>query len=514
MQSILVVEDEVLIAEDIKECLQRYGYEVPAIVTSGEDAIEFAGTKKVDAVLMDIHLRGSIDGISAAEQIYSQYHIPCLFLTAFAEPALLERAKSAGSFGYLLKPFDDFQLLAMLEMVLAKSASDAEKALLEKRLSQAVKLEAIGTLAGGIAHDFNNILAIIMGYAEMVKEDMTKAGLKTSKVQQIIKASDRAKNIVQQILTFSHMSNLQIEPLDMDALLSEAVVLLRASIPAMIKIEYKKKGETGTVLADRSQILQIVMNLCINAAQAMSGNEGAISMTLERVGPSAKLTRTELNNVLPSYLLLVVSDNGSGIEKSILPKIFDPYFTTKEIGAGSGLGLSVVQGIVHRLRGDISVESVPGTGTTFSIYLPEAEKIGKVLKAECKTVLAGSESILLVDDEKLIAEMAEEMLTRGGYRVTVVGSAEEALALFKVKPETFDVVITDHAMPGMTGVLLAKKLLDIRPDLPIILCSGDMSMYEPEDLVRAGFRGILSKPYLRGEISEIVRRVLDKVNRL
>lgn len=382
---------------------------------------------------------------------------------------------------------------------------------MQAHLLQSQRMEAIGTLAGGIAHDFNNILGGIVGYTQLALFDLPPGSTLKIKLDEVLKASDRARDLVRQILAFSRQSENEQAPMNVLPVLKEAFKLLRASLPTNIKMTKKMGIKEDFILGNPTHIHQLVMNLCTNAAQAIGGGEGLIEINLEEV-----ILETEditFPTLTPGpFLKLSFRDTGQGIDPAILPRIFDPFFTTKQPGEGTGMGLSVVHGIVKDHRGEIKVYSEPGKGTTFSIYLP---KIKVALSGEGKTrnvIPRGEERILFVDDEPSIVESWVEMLGRLGYKVSGRVSPIEALEAFRISPRQFDLVITDQTMPHMSGFALARAMLAIRPDLPIILCSGFSEEITPEKAEAMGIKRYLMKPILLGELAEGIRKVLDGYN--
>jgi PAS domain S-box-containing protein len=384
-----------------------------------------------------------------------------------------------------------------------------ERDKLEAQLQQSQKMEAIGTLAGGIAHDFNNILTAILGYTEIAISDLPQGSDTRSNLEEVFKASLRAIDLVKQILMFSRQSETQLFPIRMHLIIKEALKLLRASLPSTIEINQNIRA-LGTVLADLTQIHQIMMNLCTNASHAMSENGGELSVSLIQVNvPDDKTAPKELPP--GPYLKLTVSDTGCGMTPEVINRIFDPYYTTKGIDKGTGLGLAVVHGIVQSHGGRIAVESEPGKGTSFHIYLPEiinSEKDKETSQAVAPDA-TGTERILFVDDEETIVRMGKKMLEKLGYEVAGSTSGAEALKLFKAAPDQFDLVVTDMTMPHMTGDQLSGKLIEIRPDIPIILCSGFSEKMTEEAAKEIGIREFIMKPVSRQALSKVIRKVLD-----
>jgi nitrogen-specific signal transduction histidine kinase/CheY-like chemotaxis protein len=392
-----------------------------------------------------------------------------------------------------------------------RNKAEEEKQKLALQLRQAQKMEAIGTLAGGIAHDFNNILSAIIGYTELSKGIATKDDKLSEYLTEVLAAGNRAKDLVKQILTFSRMGEQSnLGPIQIQPIVKEAMKLLRASIPTTIAIKQDIRPDTGLIVGNLTQVHQILINLCTNAYHAMQQNGGVLSVRLY----STKLERSigHPDQVEPGrYNVLEVSDTGDGMDEETLDRIFEPYFTTKEQGKGTGMGLAVVHGIVKSYGGHIVVDSEPGKGSTFQIYLPQVDTVSPpLLDEEYFEAPQGSERILLVDDETVIVKVVKRMLEGLGYHVQAEVSSRKAFNLFVKNPDRFDLVITDMTMPEMTGVELAEKLISARPDIPIILCSGYSETINPQKLEAAGIREFLMKPLSRSELSLLVRKVLDQ----
>jgi PAS domain S-box-containing protein len=392
-----------------------------------------------------------------------------------------------------------------------KKAAEEEKKKLQAQLQQAQKMEAIGTLAGGIAHDFNNILGAVLGYAEMARDDCATGSLVAQDLDQVIKAGLRAKDLVKQILAFSRQAESEAIPLQPAVIIRETLKMLRSSLPSTISIEQNLAGDTGLILADPTQIHQIIMNLCTNAFHAMEESGGTLSLTLER----HTLDRSDLAGHPQAragdFIHLAIGDTGKGINPEIRNKIFDPFFTTKEVGKGTGMGLSIVDGIVKSYGGFVSCDSRVGEGSVFHISLPALTDAAALPEEQVVEIIpVGSEHILFIDDEEMLSEMGQNMLQRLGYRVTVRRSSLEALTAFQNQPEAYDLVITDQTMPGMTGIDLARRMLQIRPEMPIILCTGYSSQISEDKAKSAGIRGFALKPLAKKDLAVLIRKVLGK----
>lgn len=637
MVHILLVEDERILARELKNRLESMGYSVLEICDTGKAAVDQAEKKSPDLILMDIRLKGKMDGIEAAQIIHKSMDIPIIYLTAYADKETLKRAKITEPFGYLLKPFISEELHAAIETSLYKYKMDKrlkkseekyrklfeesrdaiyitsqkhklldvnqfaldlfgytreemfdmdekilyihsddldrvhqkielngsvkeyeielckkdgtrilclitatirrtshgnilghqgiirditrrkqaeeEKEKFQNMLLQSQKMEAIGTLAGGIAHDFNNILTCIRGYVQLSLEDVLKKPQTYDNLKQVLLATDRAKDLVNQILTFSRQSEQERIPVRISQIVEEVTKLLSVSLPATIKIRRKLKAKKDIVLADKIQIHQVLLNLCTNAAHAMGEKGGIIEIDLTNIGFDSDELAGYPNITRESYLKLSIRDTGCGMDPATISRIFEPFFTTKKQNEGTGLGLAVVHGIVQEHDGIITVDSKPGQGTTFHVYLPEIKQ-DKQLKTESREpIIGGNERILFVDDEKDLVYIGKTRLERLGYKVVALKNSLRALEIFRAKPKRFDLVITDQTMPDMTGIQLTEKLRNIRPDIPVILCTGFSAAVDSVKARSAGINEILMKPVLENDLAKVVRHLLDNTNK-
>ncbi|MHC1744776.1 MAG: response regulator [Syntrophobacteraceae bacterium] len=386
---------------------------------------------------------------------------------------------------------------------------EAERLVLERHLQLSQKMEAIGTLASGIAHDFNNILGAVFGYTELA----LLHGSNEAKVRQylnlVLTAGERAKDLVQQILSFGQQGDDEKKPIQIDHILKEVLKFLRASLPATIEIRRNIGSDIGNILADPVQIHQVLMNLCTNAHHAMSEQGGVLEISLspENLGPECTAIHPDLES--GPYVRLSVKDTGHGMDEETLSRIFDPYFTTKEKGVGTGLGLAVVHRIVQKHGGVITVTSAPGKGSAFNLYFPVIQKEA-VSEARAPADLpTGNERILFVDDDLVLVEIGRQMLESMGYRVETRTSSIDALSLFKARPHSFDVVITDMTMPNMTGEKLAIELMRVRMDIPIVLCTGYSEKMMEHRAKAIGIRTIVLKPILMANLATAVRTALE-----
>ncbi len=387
-----------------------------------------------------------------------------------------------------------------------------EKQQLEAHLRQVQKMEAIGNLAGGIAHDFNNILFPLIGYTEMIREDLAPDNPLQKNVDKVLTAAFRAKELVRQILTVSRQNEQEFKVVSLQTIINEALHLLTPSIPKTIEIKTEIDPDCGRVFGDPTQIHQVIMNLSTNAYHAMEETGGTLTIGLEQQTIDSDSTPGSRHHLPPgTYGKLTVSDTGAGISADAMEKIFDPYYTTKGIGKGTGLGLSVVRGIIKGMQGDIQMESSPGKGTRVQVYLPIIDASSEEPAiSTVDTPQSGSERILLVDDEKAVVDMVEVMLTRSGYRVISFTNSPEALEAFQQNPDQFDLVVSDLTMPRMTGLLLSRKIKGIRPHIPVILCTGYSDPAQEIELDHSEFAAVIEKPVIRDEFTQTIRTVLDR----
>ena len=388
-----------------------------------------------------------------------------------------------------------------------RKCAEEEKEKLETQLRQSQKMEAVGTMAGGIAHDFNNILSIILGNTELAIRDVPEWHPVKESLDEVRKACLRAKDVIRQLLSFSRKSEMQLRPLDISVILRESLKLIRSSLPSYVEIQQNFDEDIWTTLADPTQINQILINLSTNAADAIESAGGILSVSLENVEIARK--DPELNLEPGRYVKIRISDTGVGISAEDMERIFDPYYTTKNVGKGTGMGLAVVHSIVETHNGRINVSSTPGKGTTFEIFLCSVDEAPIAEAQENETLLHGRETILFVDDEESIVKLNRVRLERLGYQVIGTADPLEALELFRHNSIQFDLVITDMTMPNMTGDRLAAEIMKIRPDIPIILCTGFSGRISEELALEKGIRAFVVKPLEVKELVETVRNILD-----
>jgi len=381
---------------------------------------------------------------------------------------------------------------------------------LEEQIRQSQKMESIGTLAGGIAHDFNNILGIILGNTELALDDVPEWNPARQNLEEVRTAILRAKNVVRQLLSFARKTKLEKKPTNIVPIVKESLKLLRSSIPTSIDIRQNIPEHVDTIIADPTQINQVLINLCTNADHAMPDG-GVLEVKLKNIEIDEK-TAAKYPELSPGrYVNLTVADSGHGVSQGDINRIFDPYFTTKEVGRGTGMGLAVVHGIVKGHNGLITVESKLGKGTTFNIFFPVVEKEAVIETKPDDKLPTGEERILFIDDEEPIAKLGRQSLERLGYKVKAIASPIEALEIFRSQPEEFDLVITDLTMPKMTGDKLVKEILSIRPNIPIILCTGFSEKMDEKKAKTIGAAGYIEKPIDKHNFAFKVRKVLDEV---
>ncbi len=386
-----------------------------------------------------------------------------------------------------------------------------KEAQLKKQLIQSQKMEAIGTLAGGIAHDFNNIVFAITGYTELALEDLPAESSARWDLERVLSASRRAGEMVKQILTFSRQGEQERKPLDLIPIVKEGLKFLRASIPSTIEIRQHIEARLGKVNADPTGIHQVLMNLCSNASHAMRDTKGVLTVELTGVTLEPEYSAQHLTVPPGRYVKMVVSDTGHGISPDILQRIFEPYFTTKEVDEGTGLGLAVIHGIVRSHGGAVSVNSEPGQGTTFNVFLPVMEAGTEAEKpAADEPPPTGVECVLVVDDEEILVDMGQAILERLGYEVVTSTDPVDALELFSSDPQRFDLVLTDLTMPKMTGIELALEIGALRPGMPIILCTGFGHKFTEQEAQEAGVQAVIKKPISKKDVAATVRNVLDR----
>ncbi len=401
------------------------------------------------------------------------------------------------------------EIVAVYRDLTESKKLEEESQKLQEQLIQAQKMEAIGTLAGGIAHDFNNVLGVIMGYTELTLDNLNDTKRTIINLDRVMKASIRAKDMVQQILAFSRKDDQNMESVNLEKLIKETISFLRSSIPTIIKINVNIEKDLKLISGNETQINQILLNLCTNATHAMKEKGGVLEIGLKETVVEENDTSL-IDMEAGTYLHLYVSDTGIGMSKELSERIFEPYFTTKASGEGTGMGLAVIYGIVKSHKGEIKLYSEPEKGTVFNVYFPVIESVeNSEFKIEQEQIVSGkNERILFVDDELFIVELSIQMLKKLGYQVEGRSNSVEALELFRTNPENFDLIITDMTMPYLTGVNLVSEIHKIRSDIPVILCTGFSSGINKEKLKDFGINALIMKPVVKSDLSKVIREVL------
>ena len=529
----LVVEDDLVdrlaFERFVKKNNLAYDYRVAGSIAEAELLLK---SDTFDIVITD-YMLGNGTGLDLFESFQD---MPIIVVTGTGNEEVAVTAMKRGAYDYLIKDPQGYYLTILpvtvekalkhkeaenelaryrkdLERLVKKRTRELEKVIEERKkaeiqLRQAQKMEAIGTLAGGIAHDFNNILSSILGFTELAQMRVPEDHEIQSDLAQIFNAGNRAKDLVQQILTFSRKTDQESKPVQVDLIVMEALKLLRASIPTTIDIQQRVESKS-LVMGDPTQIHQVLMNLCTNAAHAMQEADGTLSVDLSDTEIDHLFARKHPGMEPGPHLKLTVGDTGCGIPEDVLHRVFDPFFTTKTLGEGTGMGLSVVHGIVTSHKGAVTVYSEPDKGSTFTLFFPVIKPLQSLGGKAERPVLKGTERILFVDDESTIVELSQRILESLGYTVVTCSDGMKALELITNDPRGFDLVITDMTMPHMTGDILAREVLKIRSDLPIILCTGFSARINEKEAIELGIRAFVSKPILRSDLAETVRSVLD-----
>ena len=472
---------------------KEFGYDPEAV--AGQMISEFLHPDNRDAIyeeyLPQLKREGGLDGTFK-------------IMTAFGQTRYVEFKST------LVQPQDgDPYVSGVGRDITDRIMAQREIRSLEEQLFQAQKMEALGVMAGGIAHDFNNILGAILGFTELAINKAEKDSRQYHYLEQVLTAGNRAADLISHILIFSRQSDQKRQQLDVKPIIRETLRLLRASIPTSVEIRQEIFPGEAITIGHPIQIQQIILNLCTNAAQAISENGGCLTITLNETQITSESVGPTLGLKPGRYLMLEVIDTGSGIDPSVKERIFDPYFTTKPVGEGTGLGLATVHGIVKSYEGAITVHSEVGIGSRFTVYLPSGLKEFEAENKLSASIRQGDETILFVDDEAALVEMGNEVLQELGYTVKACGSSQEALEVFRKHPGDFDLVITDLTMPQINGLELAKNMIRIRADIPIILCTGFSGKIKPEIAEAAGIKAVLMKPLVISNLAETIRGVLD-----
>ncbi len=489
--AIFIIESDMRITMANKKSAELTGFQ-PAMIVKDMLWTDFVPDPEIRGVMINYHKARR----NKPDSTPTEYEFKLKHASGELKDVLLHVNMIAGT---------DKSIASMIDIT-HRRKTEQEKLELEKQLHQAHKMEAIGTLAGGIAHYYNNILTALMGYLEMSKAAAPPETHLPRWIEQSLKASKRAKDLVDQILTFSRQNELEMRPVRMTPIFNEVVNFMRASIPSTIVFNLHVECGKEMVYGDPTQIHRIIMNLCTNAAQAMGGDGGQMGIMLRPV--YLKDCQAQKKNLKEGpYIELSISDTGHGISPSIIGQIFDPFFTTKK-GKGTGMGLSMTHGIVRSMGGNILVESTEGNGSVFTVYLPEVSGMDENLDVCLPEMKGKNEKILLVDDDENVLEVMSEIIALIGYTVVPVNNGSDALTLFTSDPASFDLVITDQTMPHMTGLNLAQKLLISRPDMPIILSTGFFDAINHAEAMKSGISAVLAKPVERDRMAHTIRKAI------
>ncbi len=513
---ILIVDDDAVVAASVKAVLDRRAYEI-TVTNDALKGVEFLHQKQFDLAILDV-MMPVMSGFQIMESV-KDLNLDTMFIIMTGDTSMDSAIKAIrkGASDYIRKPFDADELMIRVENAIRHKKSKDEKRLiqsekkqLEMQLRQSQKMEAIGTLAGGMAHDFNNTLGIIIGNTELAIRTTPKESPNRQYLNNIITASCRAEEMVSRLLSFSRITDAEKKPIDLISSVDESLKLLRSSLPSDIEIKKCFPESQLVIMGDPTQLNQVMVNICTNAAHAINGEGGILEINIGT--REIDLNPLSSFNGLPQghYAEITIRDTGHGMPEDVIKRVFDPYFTTKETGKGTGMGLAVVHGIVKNHGGSIKVESRVNEGTVFTIYVPLIDAIVEnkpSVDIEC--LPGGKESILLVDDEYMIADTMKIMMEQLGYRVKAFTESGRALEVFESNPHAFDLVITDMTMPRMTGDILASKIQDIRDDTPVIICTGFNNRIDPEGLKSKGICEILTKPVRTTILAKAIKNVLN-----
>lgn len=498
---ILVVDDDPTQRLMFKQVLERDGHRVIE-AECGREALQLFMQHKPLLALVDA-VMPEMDGFELSQALHAMEggeELTVLMATSLSEDADINRAFQAGAADFISKPINWTVLRGRVAHLLQGKLAALQMRRTEEQLRQAQKMSAIGSLSSGIAHEFNNILASLMGYTELLQEYLGHHGAERQRAyaDEIYSAAGRARDLVHQMQLFSQSKPGSPQRLEPTALVKENLKIIRSSLPATIKLTQQLDDGLLPVTADPAQFQQLLTNLLLNARDA-TGGKGAIDVSMRHSTLSGQCCSSCHGNFSGEFLQLTITDSGSGIADEVRQKMFDPYYTTKPVGRGTGMGLSVVHGIMHEMGGHIMVDSPHGSGASFSLLFPiNTPVFGEEKTMEQHNQTAGHEQvgqhILLIDDEVSITGYLSELLEMKDYKVTTSNDSQEALNLFLTDPTAFDLVITDMTLPGLTGIELASGMLQLRPDLPVILCSGYIDEQTKEQIVETGIRASFHKP--------------------
>ncbi|MGA7145336.1 MAG: response regulator [Desulfobacterales bacterium] len=516
MKKILVISPENGELNTISGFLKDVVPGGPVVFTqSGTEGLKNAKAESPEIVLLDFGIK-EMDRYEVCKKLKSDHitkHIPILMMTdTVSDAKSYIQGLEAGADGFFQKPIDKSELTAQMNMALRINRLEKEKAELKQQLQQAHKMEAIGTLAGGIAHEFNNILFPIIGYTEMCMFDVPENSKAHKNLSAVLKAADRAKELIQQIQNFSTKEECKRKNLKIQYVIKESLKLLRASLPSTIDIRQEIDKTCGPVSADPSEIQQIIMNLSANAYQVMEEKGGVMEFALSEMPLDSGDFLSEVGLSAGSYLKLAVIVKGAGLEHAEAKYIFDPYHRIRDDSEGGVTGLGIIYDIVHRYGGKVQVGSIANQGITVDIYLPVIDTPSvniSEMSAEAQMPF-GHERLLLVDDEEDIIEMMHALFEELGYRVDSTTSSIDALDRFRKNPETYDMVISNLTMPQMTGMELIRRLRLFRPDIPVIVCTGFDEKIAKDQAAQLGIDALVIKPVRIAKIAGKIRDILDR----
>jgi two-component system, cell cycle sensor histidine kinase and response regulator CckA len=504
--NILVVEDEAIVAQEIKISLQNMGHSVASIASRGEEAIGKAEAIRPDLILMDIQLKGEMDGIEAADAIQSRFGIPVIFLTAYDDDERLKRAKFTLPYGYVLKPFRDRELRIAIEMALYAADMNARRIQAEEALRETHKMNAIAILAGGVAHEFNNALMGVTGSIDLLRMDVGHEE-KVGKHFDTIKGSCRRMvSLTNQLLAYAQGGKYQPKATFMSDFVGETLPIMGHSLNQNVSVETDLSKDISAVEVDTAQLQMVLSALLINSNEAIGG-EGRIRIILKNEDLGEDLVEQHPGFRPGPYVCLQVEDNGKGMDKETRAKIFDPFFTTKF--QGRGMGMAAVYGIVQNHHGLLGVESEPGKGTVVRVWLPAIDVAPPESEPAGTETVIGTGTILIIEDEEVVIDVTKAMLERLGYRVMVAKTGRDAVHITETFDGRIDLALLDIKLPDMDGGKVYPLIMEARPDLKVIVCSGYSIDGPAREIIDAGAQGFLQKPVLVSTLSEKVKTVLE-----
>ena len=519
-RTILVVEDNLEVLTVVEDFLRGEGFDPIGFVT-GTDAIEWLWGHDADLMLLDLNLPDmtGTNLVSALKE--KNQDLPFVVVTGRDDAKIAVEMMKLGARDYIQKGSNFFDyLLPVIHQAIADidrekrlRISEEEQARLRERVLQAQKQESLGVLARGIAHNFNNILSTIIGYTRLAMDDVSVDSLTHANLSEVLKAGNRAKILVEQMLEFGRSTEPKREPLDLREAVSEALGSVEETLPEQIRVQRDLDVENAVVLANAGQINQMLVNLFENAVTAMADDGGILGVRLSKSESETQGESAPYFVRAGRHVVLTISDTGAGMSQDVRKKVFDPFFTTKNIGRGTGMGLAVVHGVVTAHGGVIDVHSELEKGTVFDIYLPQVPDGGKVVWEDIEPIGYKGKRILVIDDEEPLVRLADQILSRKGYEVITRTSSPEALLTFSEDPGNFHAVITDMLMPDLRGDELAEQMLALRPGLPIVLMTGSDYRKTREEAAALGFSECLPKPFTPESLSEAVRKALDAAGR-